>query len=297
MEQQCLYECYAGFRGLSQLNSSSKELFLTHCGVEECKPGHEFPFVRTEYHMHFILSGKGTFQLDGPEKTLEKGDIFIVPKDCRCSYKADSKEPWCYFWIAFDGTKAVHFLEQAGFSPGVMTRKAFAPVQEYYTYVQNILNARRLTRANELHRQENVYAIFALLIRSRHPAGAGSSLPRYSQNQSVNHAIQYMQSHYRESTVSSVADYVGLNRCYLAALFKDEMGMSPQDYLLGIRMQKAVRMLETTAKPVKEVGALVGYEDPFTFSRAFSRFYGRSPRSYRQEVCSKPVQSGPARDG
>jgi AraC-like DNA-binding protein len=58
--------------------------------------------------------------------------------------------------------------------------------------------------------------------------------------------------------------------------------MSPQQYLTQMRMDEAKQLLRTTDNAVDEVAARVGYKDAFTFSKAFKRAVGASPREYRQ---------------
>jgi YesN/AraC family two-component response regulator len=54
------------------------------------------------------------------------------------------------------------------------------------------------------------------------------------------------------------------------------------DYFIHLKIQRACRLLDTTALPVGLVGARVGYEDPYYFSRIFRRVMGYPPRRYRQ---------------
>jgi AraC-like DNA-binding protein len=58
--------------------------------------------------------------------------------------------------------------------------------------------------------------------------------------------------------------------------------MSPQVYLRGVRIQKALAMLETAQIPIKEVGLRCGFADPNYFARFFRKAIGISPRACRQ---------------
>lgn len=55
-------------------------------------------------------------------------------------------------------------------------------------------------------------------------------------------------------------------------------------YLLTIRVNNAASLLETTDYSMAEIAAIVGYEDPFYFSRLFRKIKGVSPRDYRNLV-------------
>ena len=96
-------------------------------------------------------------------------------------------------------------------------------------------------------------------------------------------AINFIVAHYQEDiTVEDIARQAGLNRSYFGKVFKAAMGKSPQQYLIGYRMNKAAELLKLTALSVGEVGRAVGYPNQLHFSRAFKNVYGTSPREWRK---------------
>ncbi len=68
---------------------------------------------------------------------------------------------------------------------------------------------------------------------------------------------------------------------YLTKIFKQVHHVSPYDYLLGVRMNKASLLLQTTALPIKQIAEMVGYKDALVFSKAFKQKIGTSPRAFR----------------
>ncbi len=70
---------------------------------------------------------------------------------------------------------------------------------------------------------------------------------------------------------------------YLRKLFKKEMGMTPLEYMTGLRMKKAETMLSAMwAKEwsVAEIAQMCGFEDALYFSRVFKKHFGHSPSHY-----------------
>ncbi len=70
---------------------------------------------------------------------------------------------------------------------------------------------------------------------------------------------------------------------YLRKLFKSEMGMTPHDYLTGLRLQMAEKLLcstENLDQNISEIAFVCGYSDSLYFSRVFKRYYGCSPKNY-----------------
>ena len=59
------------------------------------------------------------------------------------------------------------------------------------------------------------------------------------------------------------------------------MGVSPQGFLIGLRIQNAADLLRRTDLSIVQVALAVGYEDPLYFSSLFHRKMGTSPSQYR----------------
>jgi transcriptional regulator GlxA family with amidase domain len=64
--------------------------------------------------------------------------------------------------------------------------------------------------------------------------------------------------------------------------FKTATGHTPIAYVQRIRIERAKRMLETSAEPIEEISWAVGYEDAASFRRLFKRLTGLTPGAYRQ---------------
>jgi len=77
-----------------------------------------------------------------------------------------------------------------------------------------------------------------------------------------------------------------LSRSRMCHLFKTQMGVSPGQYLKGLRLETARTLLETTSLSVKEIRARVGLADQSHFVRDFNNAYGLPPSQYRAQRSS-----------
>ena len=84
--------------------------------------------------------------------------------------------------------------------------------------------------------------------------------------------------------LGELASSVGLSRAALARRFHDAVGESPIAYLAAWRMALAADLLLDPDATVTRVAREVGYANPFTFSTAFKRAYGHSPRDHHRQV-------------
>lgn len=95
--------------------------------------------------------------------------------------------------------------------------------------------------------------------------------------------------------VASLAAKAGLpprsfHRAFLAAT-----GDTPARYLRQVRVRLAQRLLISSRLTVAEIAARCGFDNPFVFSRTFSRTCGLSPRAYRQATGDiARIPDGPA---
>lgn len=82
-------------------------------------------------------------------------------------------------------------------------------------------------------------------------------------------------------TLEDLAAKGGVSRSVFAERFTNAFGQSPIEFLKGVRLDRAARLLEVTSLPVKVIATSVGYESRSYFSRAFRAAYGADPTDYR----------------
>lgn len=96
------------------------------------------------------------------------------------------------------------------------------------------------------------------------------------------YAVRYIKEHFSEKIrIQDLAEHIGISRSYLGKLLKKETGMSPQEYLIEIRMNRAAELLSGSDDPVKSIAAACGYDDPLAFSKVFKSKFGTNPSEYR----------------
>ncbi|MBO9598985.1 MAG: helix-turn-helix transcriptional regulator, partial [Cohnella sp.] len=86
-----------------------------------------------------------------------------------------------------------------------------------------------------------------------------------------------------EASVKTIADKVFLHPVYLSKIYKLETGESLGDYIIRVRMEKALYLLKSTNKKIYEITSELGYQNPQYFSKMFRKYYGMTPNEYRDQ--------------
>ncbi len=254
-------------REKTRIFSHSKLLF---CGFEDCEPEHAYgPAVRDYFIIHFVHEGVGSFWNGENTYRLSGGDCFLITPGKITSYRADKLNPWKYSWVAFLGDDIVKALSEAGLC-------AESPVMYGLgrECAMCFCEMRENLSGNECALLSSMYRFLSILTEN--------SSSKTLQGEYVKCAAEYMKYNFHSGIgVSDAAAFVGIDRSYLSRLFSEELGVSPSEYLLRLRMEEAERLLCSPRLSLSDIAASVGYSDQFVFSKAFSRYFGASPKTHR----------------
>jgi len=102
-------------------------------------------------------------------------------------------------------------------------------------------------------------------------------------------AMEYIDQHFSNENLylQEVAGAVHVNPTYLSIIFKRERDINFSDYLLEVRMKKAIQLIRKGEMKSYEVAQQVGYPNPQYFSVVFKKYTGYSPTEYRNAANRK----------
>lgn len=244
------------------------------------------PHVRTHYLFHYVISGAGTLQATdakGADHTyhIRSGQGFlIVPKQIT-TYWADEDHPWEYTWIEFDGMHVKEALMLSGLS---INHPVYRSSDKAYSekMMNAMLHIAHHPDETAFHLMSHLYQFLDCLVRSSSARTTPSSggMSKYY----LEWAFAFIdQNFHNDITVADIADSCKIHRNYLCRIFREHIGISPQEFLITFRLRKAVQLLRTTKLSIKDIGNAVGYPNQLHFSRAFKNVYGMSPKQWRSE--------------
>lgn len=101
----------------------------------------------------------------------------------------------------------------------------------------------------------------------------------------VRKAIEYIDNNINEDiSLTKVAESLYISSNYLSRIFKQETGESFIEYVVGVKMYEAKKLLENSTKKIYEIADLLNYKDVNYFTKTFKRFYGVTPSECRDLV-------------
>lgn len=104
----------------------------------------------------------------------------------------------------------------------------------------------------------------------------------------IDEARDILIENYRSPpAIPALARRVGVNQTKLKALFKTVYGMTVHEFTKRLRMERASELLAKGDLTIAEIAYAVGYEFPASFTHAFRKFYGHSPRQGRRAAAAK----------
>ena len=233
--------------------------------------------------LFYCVQGKGYYTLDGHTFTLNPNQYVIVPAtDKPLVYWSDTEDPWSIYWVHFTSdalqafNRAYHIVPEQGPQYIPHNEKGIRIWEEMYENLSRGYSPENLMNTNLC-----LYHLIATFVFSQQQ-NQNSSSPEKA---IIRETIDYMKNNL-DKTIR-IEDFADLNKysvSHFSKLFRLTTGMSPIEYFIHLKMQKACQLLYTEDSRVKQIAALLGYDDPYYFSRLFKKYMNTSPETYRKSV-------------
>ncbi|WP_066633899.1 helix-turn-helix domain-containing protein [Desulfolucanica intricata] len=105
----------------------------------------------------------------------------------------------------------------------------------------------------------------------------------YTERDNINRIIDYFMEYYtQEYSLDEVAKIANLSTYHFMRAFKTETGKTPYNYLLDIKIQKALELLKQKKRTITDICYLCGFNNPSHFTRVFKMKTGITPSQYRK---------------
>ncbi|MBQ9784371.1 MAG: helix-turn-helix transcriptional regulator [Clostridia bacterium] len=220
-----------------------------------------------------LLITKGRFAVRFPElgceHVVEAGEGIFIPHGV--AFERRILEPIDYhqFALAADGAHPYYGAMQAG--------KLAIP----HAHMASLTDSFR--RANALNDQGLLLHLVEHLLAEQYLFARSKERRAPQIDADILALIAYMNEHLSEKMdVDELAARAYLSHTGLIWKFKRQLGTTPLQFLIDLRMRHAEELLLTGSLSVGEIAERCGYPNAYYFTNAFRRHAGKSPTAYRK---------------
>ena len=264
----------------------SRPLIVGSCGTYRLSSLPKLPTYRPrgrlDYQIIYITAGCGHFHFDNVnnETIVPAGNIVLYrPKELQ-KYEYYGEDKTEVYWIHFTGSNVKNILRQYGF-PDKERVFQVGTSNEYEQIFKRIII--ELQRCQDNYEEMLVLLLRHLLISFHRELTREHILKNEYLDHEMNNAVTFFSENYNQNI--NIDDYAasrGMSVSWFIRNFKKYTGSTPMQFIVGIRINNAQMLLETTTYSINEISKIVGYDNQLYFSRLFHKLKGYSPREYRK---------------
>jgi AraC-like DNA-binding protein len=228
------------------------------------------------YLLASTFSGKGELQYEGKPYILEPGESFLI--DCRKPhrYRAASKEGWGYHIVHFDGFAMRDYFSRI--EQGKSVKFVFPPGSPFLSLLENLFGVNaEMNNRNEMLSSCLLTNMLTEIMQTL-PDYDSEEIPR-----KIRDVRNYIEENFAGALhLEELSERFYISKYYLCREFKKYVGLSPNEYLITVRVSKARGLLQFSDLRVCEIGELTGFASLNHFFYTFKKYEGISPSEYRK---------------
>ena len=246
---------------------------------------HTHPFTE----LFYVVDGKGEFIIQQQRFAVKANDFVIINPHVEHTEVSSSEDPLEYIVVGIQGLSFSNLTTQdQGDQPF-----SFFNLRDEQKDILRYLNVMVQEATNQAMSYElvchNLLEILLIkILRHQHFELEVDSKNKTSKD--IAFIKHYLKTYYRESIqLEDLASMTHLSRFYISHSFKKDVGLSPMEYLMTIRIKESKILLRTTNYSVSQIADIVGFTTPTYFSKQFRKVTGISPSDYREQKKKKKV--------
>lgn len=233
--------------------------------------------------LFYCLGGKGYIDTHLGSYELSSNQFVILPAGHFHRYQADINDPWTIYWVHFSGEKLnrlnkyIHIEKFINPTPIKYDERFITAWNEMYSTLKAGYTTSNISFANLC-----LYRFISLFIYRQ-----AKTNPLHEDNL-IEDSINFLKENIDKMlTVEDIATQFCYSTSHFSALFKSKTGSSPLEYFIQMKIHYACQLLDQSTLRINEISTRIGYEDPYYFSRLFSKIMGVSPNKYRLKGIKK----------
>lgn len=234
----------------------------------------------------YCVKGTGWYQVGEQKFQVGENQFFILPASTPHAYGSYASDPWTIYWIHFKGIHSSIYT-QGNLTPHDIKASINSRIGDRNQIFEEIFNT--LYNGYSLENLRYVTSMLHYYLASMQYIQQFRRAPHKKEENCqdgesiINAVIHYMNENLeRKITLQEIAAYAGYSVSYISSLFKQHKQQSPINYLNKLKIDKSCEILSSSNIKICQLCHKVGIDDPYYFSRLFTRLTGVSPTEYQR---------------
>lgn len=258
---------------------------LAYAGQVGGNPNWNFPSHKHDdlSEIIYICEGEGTFIINNKSYTAKKGDILIYNAGIIHEEYSNPTNPLVTFFCGISNL-AIDQLRELSIIP--LDLEPVIRKNEYSDligiYFSHIFEESSLKAAGyEIICQGLLTSSIALIHRAIKLQNLKSET---TESNTLAHRIkEFIDKNYKKNIkLEDIADALYINKYYLSHVFKEQMQITPINYLINRRIGEAKNLLVSTELKIGEIARIMGYDNPNYFTLLFKKMTGETPKQFKE---------------
>ena len=261
----------------------TQKLFLTRTGHFPHATGHyvERKTPIDEWILIYCTGGRGWCAFHEEKYAMRADTAILIPANEPHAYAADERSPWTIYWVHIIGAQMTEFARALDIDPlqPVMELRHGGQLIHHFDEFYSVLKY-GYTPAALLALSTSLAHFLGELNLQRIRTGQQT----LATEDNLYATIEFMhQNIFNTVTLKELAQYARLSVSHYTTTFQNLTGTTPVKFFIDLKMRKAAELLHESDNKVKDVAAMLGFADPYYFSRCFKKSMGCSPAIYRKQ--------------
>jgi AraC-like DNA-binding protein len=231
------------------------------------------------FYIVFITRGEGILESARTKTyTVKAGTCFLLFPGIWHRYRPHPKHGWEEYWVGFNGSYPTELMQNGNFTP----ESPFIEVGLNTELLDLFHLLIKKVQIAELGYRQIISGLALQILGHLH------TIAKYKPDGENGNSKWMMQGKFllQESidspeNLEEVLKDLPMSYSSFRKIFKEQMGISPNQYVLELRLDKAMQLLRATNMSINEIADQAGFDSISYFSRMFKQRTSISPKEYR----------------
>ena len=234
--------------------------------------------ILPEYQVLYITRGEGMFESEiTGKREIAAGSVMLLFPGVWHRYRPSRKTGWDEYWVSYNGDYARRLAKRGFISPHDPVLNVGLDDTILLPYLSLLDRVRLEPPGHQQLIAANTMEILAAALAAARASRTGGRATAAIQQAKI-----VLTQHTEEIVdMEGLAASLHMSYAHFRRVFKQQTGLSPYQYHLQLRINRAREMLHGTTLTVRQVAAQLNFENPYHFSKIFKKKTGMSPSQWR----------------